>query len=607
MTLSPYSATWRNDVVAANSQMASDISAIHSDYDSKAAVEVDNISAARDSLRTAGYADAGDGGGALYKRVAVEPAHAGKIQSADGAWWELAEKVVNPRMFGAVADADPVAYTGTDDATAINNALVFINSLPTGGAVELLPGYYLANVQIEMLSKVEFVGRGGWIINAPGVSVHTISAAGQSNFKIHGLNIDQGGSGQVGGTHGIRCSGGCSDYEVTHNYVKNVRGYAITNQDSEGYTVAFNRIENNGADAIDCHNEALTEKVGLIVGNVIEGFAQSTTTKGAIHGRGSHLIVANNIVRGCGSGSASTPAGILCGNGEVNVAYAQKIIGNIVDPSAGPYASATTCSGITIDTPGASVENNTIYSLTGGVNCTATKAIVAGNNVIGSGTGPEKGIVIGPDDNGVNDGTLVVGNRVSGAAQDGVYVNGAGVSNATVQGNHIQDCGGYGVKIISGATGTLIQANRYKNNTSGQLADSGTGTINRDPTGDVAVGEYVESVVTGGGAVALTSGTSANVTSISLTAGDWDVDGTVVTNANVTSLQGAVNTVSATLPATGTAGSVRLIASLSGTNVLPTGTRRLSLSATTTVYLVVNAAFTGSVSAYGSIRARRSA
>lgn len=55
-------------------------------------------------LRTAGYYASGDGGGALYKRVVSEPAHAGKVQSADGAWWEISEPSPNPLQFGALAD-----------------------------------------------------------------------------------------------------------------------------------------------------------------------------------------------------------------------------------------------------------------------------------------------------------------------------------------------------------------------------------------------------------------------------------------------------------------------------------------------------------------------
>jgi hypothetical protein len=62
-------------------------------------------------VRVNGHSSVGDGGGAFYKKVAVEPTHAGKFQSADGAWWEIAETTVRPQMFGAVAD-------GTGDQSA---------------------------------------------------------------------------------------------------------------------------------------------------------------------------------------------------------------------------------------------------------------------------------------------------------------------------------------------------------------------------------------------------------------------------------------------------------------------------------------------------------
>lgn len=53
------------------------------------------------AIRLDGYASAGDGGGALYKPVAAEPTHAGKLQTSDGQWWELAEAVLTPQMFGS--------------------------------------------------------------------------------------------------------------------------------------------------------------------------------------------------------------------------------------------------------------------------------------------------------------------------------------------------------------------------------------------------------------------------------------------------------------------------------------------------------------------------
>jgi len=59
------------------------------EFSSRAAVAAATVEAAVSHVRTAGYQSAGDGGGAVYKRAAPEPAHALKVQSADGAWWEL--------------------------------------------------------------------------------------------------------------------------------------------------------------------------------------------------------------------------------------------------------------------------------------------------------------------------------------------------------------------------------------------------------------------------------------------------------------------------------------------------------------------------------------
>ncbi|XHE12388.1 right-handed parallel beta-helix repeat-containing protein [Agrobacterium deltaense] len=56
------------------------------------------------AIRVNGYYAAGDGGGALYVKVDDEPVHAGKFQTADGAWWAISETSGNPRQFGARGD-----------------------------------------------------------------------------------------------------------------------------------------------------------------------------------------------------------------------------------------------------------------------------------------------------------------------------------------------------------------------------------------------------------------------------------------------------------------------------------------------------------------------
>lgn len=83
-------------------------------------------------LRTAGYSIAGDGGGALYKRVGSEPSHQFKVQSADATWWEgVPERgVINGDAFGAAGDG--VADDTAALQAAIDYAQQFISlDLPT--------------------------------------------------------------------------------------------------------------------------------------------------------------------------------------------------------------------------------------------------------------------------------------------------------------------------------------------------------------------------------------------------------------------------------------------------------------------------------------------
>jgi hypothetical protein len=141
--------------------------------------------------------------------------------------------------------------------------------------------------------------------------------------------------------------------------------------------------------------------------------------------------------------------------------------------------------------------------------------------------------------------------------------------------------------------------------------------IGRTDGGNAAagnVGEFVESKVLTGAAVSLTSGGTSNVTSISLTAGDWDVEGVVSINAGATTSftvqASAISLVSATYPTLSNGGChiVRTAAYVpnSSGNTLPTGRLRVSVSSTTTVYLVASCTFTVSTaSAYGIITARR--
>jgi len=139
----------------------------------------------------------------------------------------------------------------------------------------------------------------------------------------------------------------------------------------------------------------------------------------------------------------------------------------------------------------------------------------------------------------------------------------------------------------------------------GGVAIQGTGTNNNASAG--FVGEFVSSSIPVASAVSLTTGTPANVTSISLTAGDWDVHGNVFISgaaSNIARSQAWVSLTSATAPDL----SLRSLDDTpSGSSLcgLVTPFFRVSISSTTTVYLSCQGNFSATATACGNIYARR--
>lgn len=137
-----------------------------------------------------------------------------------------------------------------------------------------------------------------------------------------------------------------------------------------------------------------------------------------------------------------------------------------------------------------------------------------------------------------------------------------------------------------------------------------TGTTTNNNAASGAVGETIASALPAIAAQALTTNTPKNVTSISLTAGDWDVSGNINLNGNgltSTGKIGGISTTSVTLPSDGSecySGLQLVLTSATDSIMLPP--KRISLASTTTVYLVAQATFfAGTCGVFGSITARR--
>ncbi len=139
-------------------------------------------------------------------------------------------------------------------------------------------------------------------------------------------------------------------------------------------------------------------------------------------------------------------------------------------------------------------------------------------------------------------------------------------------------------------------------------AQSATGTTTNDSASAGKVGERLSASRSAGTPAALTTATPINITSVSLTAGDWDVGGQVGWSFmnNTTIAAASLSLTSATQDADNRIYTRVSVGSLVGIYESALPLTRISLATTTTVYLVGEATFgTGTNSAYGRVIARR--
>lgn len=141
-------------------------------------------------------------------------------------------------------------------------------------------------------------------------------------------------------------------------------------------------------------------------------------------------------------------------------------------------------------------------------------------------------------------------------------------------------------------------------------AKLGTQTNDSATAGDV--GEFISSNAASPGS-SISNNTAVNVTSISLTPGDWDVWGVTgfiaAAGTTVALIATGINTTSATMPTSPAAGGVQQVQAtltVAGEQVLSAGRTRVSVAVVTTVYLVAYATFAVStMTQYGYLAARR--
>ena len=189
-------------------------------------VENTTIDSSIDHIRTAGYYQAGDGGGALYKKSSGTPP--GYITSNAGATiWELVGIDVNVNQFGAYADGTNAATTTAAIQAAINH--VIARTAGTGGVVRFLAGNYLINAEISIATSA----------GTPSISNLKIVGAGATGTTIQqGTGTATAHAFHFNGAHAIDSIQYCSvsDLRIVATVTKTA-GYGVRNYRCYGNAV----------------------------------------------------------------------------------------------------------------------------------------------------------------------------------------------------------------------------------------------------------------------------------------------------------------------------------------------------------------------------------
>lgn len=288
-----------------------------------------------------------------------------------------------------------------------------------------------------------------------------------------------------------------------------------------------------------------------------------------------------------------------------------------VNANVGTFGSATNCPTLTVNAKGlvtaasAATCTPAFSSITGSVALTQMAAQAA-NTVVANFTAGSAAPV-----------AFVMPSCAADGAHALTYTNGTGIVCTVVTGGTIGGSTGStdnAALRADGTGGATLQASALIiADTTGSLSRSGGGGIPVEGTNtnDSAAagykGEVISSNIASASAVSLTTATTANVTSVSLTAGDWLVCGSTyfVTNAAtvVSVVAAGISITSATFPTTPSTsiGYGQWLGSSTGVApATPSGCFRQILSGTTTVYLVMNATFiTNTLAVYGTLQAWR--
>src|SRR5882672_3289131 len=297
----------------------------------------------------------------------------------------------------------------------------------------------------------------------------------------------------------------------------------------------------------------------------------STPVAVASGGTGQNALSAHNVLLGEGTSGVGFAAPGATGQMLISA-------GAAADPAFGGSPTIT----------GGSINGSPIGQTTPAAGAfttlTATTPIAVSSGGTGRASLTAHGVLIGETTAAINQtaagttGQMLLG--VTGA--DPAFGNNPTLSGGTIDNTPIGS-----ITPAAGAFTTLSSTGTF---TPSQTAGIVGTTTNNDANAG-SIGEYITAT---GSSVSATSGTGLNITSISLSAGDWDVSGAAAINPAASTVLGTFLASSSTTSATTMMPPRRLQTNSNPTGAylsLPVPSMRFSLSTTTTVYLAATVVF----------------
>lgn len=422
------------------------------------------------------------------------------------------------------------------------------------------------------------------------------------------------GNVQINGTVTITGAGGSYSFAAI-NFVPPNAGYSVSITATGAFvgfdtcncfaingTFLFSNTSSTSFYMKNCTCSANNNNTVCIITNTGQSYIQNCNFYNVATAGYSSIAAGTLIIENSGSGISfrSTGSGIIRVNFSTVNTSLQNVEALVFNSSdtvftsvINSYINSGTASAIDIISGDVIVTNNTITSSNTNA-ITGAGTLSFGGNIFTSSTGVNTSTI----------NSFPLSERQGGSQASSL--TGILVGNGTSPFTAITTANSGVLSTSSSGVPTIDTTNFAVLTTGLQLKGNNTNTA--PPAG--FIGQQIISVIGSGSAVTLSNSVAANIASISVTAGVWDIVGYInYANAAITgtSVTISLNTTSATL---GTLGDTRLdfpavpiAASNLGLTLPPW--RRL-FSTTTTVYLVAYAAFTaGTLQAYGKISAVR--